>query len=71
MIMNREKERQDHALEKTCVPTSSVQHHNVPLRRICNNSLPAEMLLFPSISQITGRLYHTYWGVNKNLYDKS
>jgi len=69
--MNREKERQDHALEKTCVPTSSVQHHNVPLRRICNNSLPAEMLLFSSISQITGRLYHTYWGVNKNLYDKS
>jgi len=69
--MNREKERQDHALEKTCVPTSSVQHHNVPLRRICNNSLPAEMLLFSSIRQITGRLYDTYWGVNKNLYDKS
>lgn len=58
-IEKREKQRQGHALQNTCVPTSSVQHHNIPLWWNCHHLLPAEMLLISSIYQITGRLYHS------------
>jgi hypothetical protein len=67
----RERQKQGHALQKTSVPTSSVQHHNVPLWWICHHLLPVEMLLISSIYQITGRLYHSAELVkleNGNMY---